>query len=88
MPKILSCCGGRGKHLDGCDFATPTGRPSPQRGKGKKMGPKDIPKHTCEKTVEYVRMVAGNGPFIKPKKITFWKCKTCGVSMGSTEEKL
>jgi hypothetical protein len=74
--------------MAGCDAATPTGRRSPQRGKGRKMGPLDIPRHTCDREVAYTRMVAGSGPWIKPKKITFYRCKTCGVSMGSKEEKL
>ena len=67
-------------------------RPAPQRGKGRKMGPRDIPKHTCVREEERTRTRAANAKErengITRVKTTFWRCRTCHVSMGETSEYL
>ncbi len=77
-------CGKKRGHLSGCDAATPTGRKSPQRGKGRRMGPGDIPRHDCVKEVENIRRIP-HRTYVE--KITYWRCRTCHVSMGSASER-
>jgi len=77
-------CGKKRGHWPGCDAATPTGRKAPQRGKGRKMGPRDIPKHTCKREVESTRRVA-HRTYVE--KVTYYRCSVCHVSMGSTSER-
>lgn len=56
----------------------PVGDKSPRTGPRKKMGPRDVPKHTCVPEVERSVMEPG-----KPKVIHY-RCRTCHVSMGHT----
>lgn len=49
------------------------------RGPYRRMGPKDIPRHTCKPEIE--RTVHAPG-----KPVTdYLRCKTCHVSMGTQE---
>lgn len=73
-------CNKRRGHYPGCDAPTATGRPAPQRGRGRTMGPKDIPKHKCEQ--EEYRTV--RKPGLTVVRVTvYFQCKTCHVAMGT-----
>jgi hypothetical protein len=76
-------CGKKRGHLPGCDAPTQTGRKAHQRGKGRRFGPKDIPKHKCEPEFERSTITPGRGPWKPAIRTTYYKCKTCGVSMGN-----